>query len=727
MQSKGKFDIRLQRNGATLKKDYSYQKPLINNVYKHLKNKENVVLAACPGAGKTNMAIEIMDRFLKENPKGKVVVLSHCQTILRSQWLEFLEKSNTEHSFNSLIGGAQVDASYDSASISITLPTSLMNAKNGIKKADLLIIDEAHHYYLQTMVQKIIKEMRPKSQLLLTGTPSIYVGKKEFNMTGISVEELLKYGTITDPFIELVESAYEYKYADYLESDDLPASKLGRRRTIQTMDKILPQIITKLQNNYKEDPENTKWANNVNSWEYLTKKLKKTMIVCQTVLQAEVVRDYLESKNINCIISVSEDSKHHHNQTAQKGSDWAIKSIHKFKEDENYNVLIVVKRGVLGFNYEDLMNVIDLTGSLNANRIFQLLCRVLRVSELNPKEKKIFIKVTTKEMAFVNYFVMSFVVALGLKEYYYSYKTNYRTHNAVPVNPEFIRLIKTIIVGDKKQVLPDLPKVLTFKDLVSVDGDIKPLAYTSFNEVLKRAYLKQINWSEELIHEMCGKCKTRTEFHKTYPMAGSYIDRTKKGWILDERYGEKFRWSEEKILKLPRYASISQFRENNMGAWNWVKKHKKQNWLRETFGFKYHAKNAINGWNAVRSNPNTKLNKKIADEIRLEIKNGTKQKDLMKKYGVSKSTISYISNNKIWNSELREMAMPNEVNYKKSLSQRRYRERNREKINLSKKEYRKDQKSNIVLRKKCASCGRRNWHNPGNNICNFCDIRSAQR
>ena len=90
------------------------------------------------------------------------------------------------------------------------------------------------------------------------------------------------------------------------------------------------------------------------------------MIVCRRRHQAKQVQDYLTNKNITAALSISK-------------TDDLSEEIENFKEDINCKVLIVVGRGILGFNYPELVNVIDMTCSQNINRIFQLMARVLQL------------------------------------------------------------------------------------------------------------------------------------------------------------------------------------------------------------------------------------------------------------------------------------------------------------------------------------------------------------
>ena len=63
-----------------------YQQDILSN--KLTFNEEPMVLAVSPGGGKTMMSIAAIDKYLLDNPNHNVLVLTHGQTILRSQYAE---------------------------------------------------------------------------------------------------------------------------------------------------------------------------------------------------------------------------------------------------------------------------------------------------------------------------------------------------------------------------------------------------------------------------------------------------------------------------------------------------------------------------------------------------------------------------------------------------------------------------------------------------------------
>jgi superfamily II DNA or RNA helicase len=118
----------------------------------------------------------------------------------------------------------------------------------------------------------------------------------------------------------------------------------------------------------------------VDKWSHAIGTLDKTMISCASIKQAEKVTLYLRSNGVNALLSHSENDKHSEN-------------VAKFISDSSVLVLVVVNRAILGFNLPTLVNVVDMTGSHNIDRMYQLFARVMRKHE---GSQKYFFKVSSK-------------------------------------------------------------------------------------------------------------------------------------------------------------------------------------------------------------------------------------------------------------------------------------------------------------------------------------------
>lgn len=325
-----------------------YQPVLIEQIEEKI-SFEPVVLAACPSSGKTIMSIAYLSLYLKKHTRHRVLILTHGTKVLRSQYHQEMQKLKLDFNYHIVEKFAEYSKGQQ---VVITLPQTVCNKDIG--HFDLIIVDEAHQFYFADTVQNILKRSKCKKQLLLTGTPSEFILRK-YNVIAISVGELMEYNVIEDLRVEICSSTYSFSSENYNKDLDLNNNtNFLKQDTESTLNEMLKNILQYLK---LEKSKNWKDAFDV---------LDKTMIVCRRRHQAKQVQDYLTNKNITAALSISK-------------TDDLSEEIENFKEDINCKVLIVVGRGILGFNYPELVNVIDMTCSQNINRIFQLMARVLQL------------------------------------------------------------------------------------------------------------------------------------------------------------------------------------------------------------------------------------------------------------------------------------------------------------------------------------------------------------
>jgi superfamily II DNA or RNA helicase len=550
-----------RKRAAMKKPDYSYQKNLVTKAFKDLMDNRHVILAACPGAGKTRMAIKLADKYKKKFPKSKILILTHGQVLLREQWADVMD----EHcSYNTLVvTPGTADFEIEAADILIAIPQTLRFRDMSKYKIDFLICDEAHHWYLSEAVQDMMLMVKPKHELLLTGSPSPYLGDPKWSVLGITVQELLEYGVLTDPVIELAEANYQHTSKSYLHNMNLKAdAELSTEHTLQTLDGILSKFINRLSSDSRATPDG--WVDS----DLL--KLHKTMIVCHTQAQAKDVASYFKAKKVPYALSISFEND-------------GVEALAKFKGDPKCNLFIVVNRGTLGFDYDKLANLIDMSGTLNVNRLFQMLCRVVRPDKDSPKQTKLFVKVCSTEMAKLTHFVMSYVVSLSDPEYYFSYKTKVAKRTKIPVTPEFLQSLEEdeydeetdLLSPTKKKRFPRLPKLNTFNDIKSIrTGEIRSFAYTDFETVRRKIDSPSQNiWNESTAMKVAKECESRKDLERKYPGAYSWFWRKKKLHLLTELYGKNNRtsWSAEKIKAIAKGCKDrAEFRQKYAAAYNWL-------------------------------------------------------------------------------------------------------------------------------------------------------------
>lgn len=518
---------------------YNYQKPLINKVLDHLYKKENVVLAACPGAGKTVMAIRVIDKYLKQYPKAKILILTHGQTVLRSQWMERLTFFRDQPDFMECTANA-IDS--PNINIYVAIPQSYRMILKYLKRVDMVIVDEAHHFYRGSQVNQLLKKLKPRSELLLTGTPSAYLDNPHWKVVGITLQELLMCNVIADPQIELLESKYDISISDYTRDDDLKVNFTIRK---DYTEETLESVINKLKSNKGS--------------------LAKTMIACSSQIQARIIYESLILKGYRSLLSISDQ---------KTGND--LENLDLFKTDMSYTFLVVVQRGVLGFDFEKLVNVVDFTSSLNVNRIFQLLCRIVRKDRANPHGLKRYLKISAKQIHPLTYYIMSFVVSLSDERYYYSYKGKPELQSLnIPIKTQFIKTVQK----DSNICIENVPHLLTFKELNEIDSTLKTTSYTNFATVKQMLNGKVSELDLISIYELLKGFKSRAAFTKAHPKEARWIDYNRRD-IYDAQFGKYIApplWTFKTAIKAAkRYKTREQFKKNESGAYNYLNQRYKE-------------------------------------------------------------------------------------------------------------------------------------------------------
>jgi hypothetical protein len=306
---------------------------------------EKLVLAMCPSSGKTETVIYFIDQMFKENNDLKVLILPHSTNVLLNNFYDRLEQRNVGFTYST-------DTSVD-CNVHIVLPQSKSKIKN---EYDLLIIDEAHENYFAETVQNIIRKTNPKKQILLTGTPYKFVGRDDFKIHFLSLNELDK-NTIPKLRVDIIESNYQWN-GNYNSSGEVKKEfDFNDNDTKATLNKTFKFILKRGKNS-----------------------ISKTLIVCNNIKQSEYVKNYLDDIGLSSVISNSKN-------------DTKSELIQDFKQNK-INILIVVNRARLGYDDSDLINLIDMSGTLNPNLIYQMIARVLRGSN---DTQKYYVRLTSKK------------------------------------------------------------------------------------------------------------------------------------------------------------------------------------------------------------------------------------------------------------------------------------------------------------------------------------------
>lgn len=351
-----------------------------------------VILSACTGSGKTEMAISMI------NPEKRTLILTNGLSDLRKQWYNRMPWSKNVFIIDS---GRQ---SLDGPGVFITLPQTIYR-KASIPEFDFLIIDEAHEYFLASMIQDhILPKIRNPEILLLTATP-FNLRELKIPEVAFTIEDGMKKGITENVKVELLTSKYDWSLDSYNKFDSIKTKEIQEDGYVyESMNTFLDEIFTYLTS--KLSMTNTLTNK---KFSFINKHLEKTMIICNSIHHSNLVKSFLDQKRIDSVVSNSEVDP-----TGEK--------IDLYRDCNNTKILVVVDRGKLGFDMPSLVNVVDISGTLNVSVIFQALGRLTR----KHNTKKTFYKIVPNSMIYLNWVTMNCVMSLISRNFFMSFDSNYK-------------------------------------------------------------------------------------------------------------------------------------------------------------------------------------------------------------------------------------------------------------------------------------------------------------
>ena len=438
------------------------------------KNEGKLVLAMCPSSGKTETIIYYLDQLYKSNPNIRALILPHSTNVLLDNFYERLDSRNVEFTYSNNIC---LDVN-----VHVILP---QNHAKIIGNYDVIIIDEAHENYFAKRIQGIIKKTNAKKQILLTGTPYQFINKKDFTMHFVALSDL-DASFIPKLRVDILESDYDWN------------GKYNRSR--------------ELKNNFKFKDELTR-SSLKRTFDFIlnrnkSEKIKKTIIVCKNIIQSRSVKDYLSKIGLVSEISNSENDK-----DSSKISDF---------KNNKFNILIVVNRARLGYDDIDLINLIDISGTLNPNIIYQMFARLLRGSN---DTNKYYIRLTAKNDSVLNSEIATSVaLMLTHRNYIQQFNGKNFSLNEIILNDCFFK-------GNKKESKKSSPLARsenTNKKLLIETDDVISFYKTAISEKEKSVGIykfckvsdvlnqlrNKITHTLESCKESALKCSTRFEWQK---------------------------------------------------------------------------------------------------------------------------------------------------------------------------------------------------------------------
>jgi len=386
---------------------YNYQTSFWANP-NYLIPEKPLVLAFGTNGGKTITTIVHLEQIFQNNKKMKVFIAPHAQNILRDNFVESLKRFNPSFKWCVATNRTELENIPLDCNVIVALPQTLSKSLDILpQNIDWLVVDEAHEWYFASTYQRLIDTIKPKYQLLLTGTPFPFNARKDdFMFYYVSVDQLRTEGKAGNPFIQVVSTSFDLYKDDYTQQDNLSDSyNFTFEQNKKSLVKVSKQLVKTLSNPIKNFPTFNRITKNSLS---VFGDIDKTIIIAHNVSMAD---DFYKILNKNNILK---------NQVlvSHSKSDNDSVEFERFQKDNNYKVLIVVNRGRLGFDMAELFNIVDFSFTTNVSMILQILGRLLRLSFLQPDKKKIYYKVASRNTVGYVTDIMTGTLALTLQEYY---------------------------------------------------------------------------------------------------------------------------------------------------------------------------------------------------------------------------------------------------------------------------------------------------------------------
>ncbi len=408
----------LIESSPTLWED-KYQKEILTDPDFYANGK--IVVAGSVGFGKTN--VEVMASRIESIIKGKVktLIIPYATRVLRSNFYERYEElfpgmACILDTKEDLLAWENSDCP-----VGIALPVFLEKNLPDSFKIDNLVVDEAQAWYFAEQskkrnekgtITKIIEKTKPSRQVLLTGSPYKFNAKKdEYKMYHVSTEQMRAKGRVADLKIEVAQTSISIKPNDYtkrfggVKEEKFQDVKINRKVVRELCKEIIKKV--KLPRYSKEWYQINRLTDRAM---YVLGKMGKTIIFCAGVDQAndwyEIIKSSGEVNRDRILLSHSQNDKDSEN-------------FDKFKNGEA-DILIAVDRGQLGYNDDELVNVIDATFTWNPMLVQQMKGRAMRPNDTI--SKKYFIKVAAAGMGYHVTNFMTCVLSLCRTDIYSTFE-----------------------------------------------------------------------------------------------------------------------------------------------------------------------------------------------------------------------------------------------------------------------------------------------------------------
>lgn len=308
---------------------YDYQERVAKDTLDAAIKSGKSICAIFCGGGKTTVSQWIIKKFIKINGQhSKILVVTENNNALKTQYLEELNNAHIPIDFT--FGEITID---QEVQVRVGIASSLH--KLPWDSIDLLLCDESHRHFLKPRVQKFLKSVRVRHQILFTGTPAKFIKDNESNSDKTKI---------------VLVSGSELQKRDLYAGVDLDVVRTTNKKDpIQTVKDLIVHART------------------------VRADLSKTLLVCPTINYAESVAQYLVSIGKTVFLSTSKNDSD--NKILSESKSWC-----KSPASESC-FIVTVGKASLGYNDAAITTLADLRSSLGSlcnNQ--QIFARVLRVA-----------------------------------------------------------------------------------------------------------------------------------------------------------------------------------------------------------------------------------------------------------------------------------------------------------------------------------------------------------
>ena len=361
-----------------------YQIEALNNIYSALQVKGNVLFTAIMGAGKTVMAVKLVNRYWRET-NSEFLILSHKAELVDQFYRTFSLYSDI-HPDDIGICCASRNEKIINKRLTIGTIQTFINCVDNYKGCSLLIVDEIHKLSLNsdTQYNRVIKKLREKKSLMkvlgLTATPFrlghgyIYGDKKAANKDNLFdiIDHKITY-------VELVKQGYlmQLQGKVFLDSDiENDLADVGH----QSGEYVLSELGEVMEKQIHIETI-------VDAIKIKCDGYKRVCVFCCTIKHAQDVYDAIEKAMPGTVTIV------HSQLTALERACNML----AWKQGRK-RVIVSINILVEGFDFPLLDCLIFARPTESAGLFLQAVGRVLRIAE--GKDKALLVDITTNTQKF---------------------------------------------------------------------------------------------------------------------------------------------------------------------------------------------------------------------------------------------------------------------------------------------------------------------------------------